>query len=362
MRIDDLSTLLSAIPLPTVMVASSERIVNSNRAAEEVFGAKTLGRHYITVFRQPVMLDAIESVLRGEPARTTRYLGHEGEREIVYSAHVAPISIEGEAGVLISFQDLTAQTEAGQMRRDFVANVSHELRTPLTAVLGFIETLQGPARNDEAARERFLDIMQKEASRMNRLVRDLLSLSRVESEERIRPMEPVALGALVTSSIRLLQSAAERAGVTLDFTRPEPDVELNGDTDQLGQVFTNLIENAIKYGGTGERIEIGLATQDYDRDLRGPAAVVTVRDFGPGIDPVHIPRLTERFYRVDTHRSRDLGGTGLGLAIVKHIINRHRGRLRIESGLADEGGGEEARSGDGHGAGSTFIVKLPLSS
>ncbi|MDO5530306.1 MAG: ATP-binding protein, partial [Paracoccus sp. (in: a-proteobacteria)] len=210
-------------------------------------------------------------------------------------------------------------------------NVSHELRTPLTALMGFIETLRGPARNDENARDEFLSIMEREASRMNRLVHDLLSLSRVESEERRRPAQSLDLTALVQGVIETLTPHARSRGVEIAFDASAGAVMLPGDPDQLAQVFHNLIENATKYGAAGKEVTITITRIEREPVLRGPAWAVAVTDRGEGIDPIHLPRLTERFYRVDTHRSRQQGGTGLGLAIVKHIINRHRGRLRIES-------------------------------
>ena len=217
------------------------------------------------------------------------------------------------------------------MRRDFVANVSHELRTPLTALMGFIETLSGPAKDDPEARARFLGIMSGEAERMNRLVGDLLSLSRVEAEERVRPTQAVNLTDVLQTALRNLNPLAVDNDVTLTPVFGTEPMPLRGDADQLLQVFTNLIENAIKYGGEGKNVEITAEIQQHDSALRGPSARITVTDQGPGIDPVHLPRLTERFYRADNHRSRTLGGTGLGHAIVKHILNRHRGRLKITS-------------------------------
>jgi two-component system phosphate regulon sensor histidine kinase PhoR len=217
-----------------------------------------------------------------------------------------------------------------------VANVSHELRTPLTALLGFIETLRGAARDDAVARERFLGVMEREAARMNRLVSDLLQLSRVEAAERVRPADPVDLAQVLAMTLTAVRPLAEAAGVELVFDAPGSLV-VPGDADQLTQVFQNLIENAVKYGGAGKRVTITLSQGD-----RG--AEVAVRDLGEGIAAIHIPRLTERFYRVDSHRSREKGGTGLGLAIVKHIVNRHRGRLVIDSS---------------EGKGSTFTVILP---
>jgi two-component system phosphate regulon sensor histidine kinase PhoR len=220
------------------------------------------------------------------------------------------------------------------------------LKTPLTALLGFIETLQGPARNDPAAQDRFLEIMGAEANRMNRLVGDLLSLSRVEEEARMRPTDRLQIVELVQTVVRNLSEVAKAQDVSIELNGLDKsdDLVVLGDTDQLMQVFTNLIENAVKYGGLGCMVNITFNSVERDPFLRRPAVRIEVQDEGPGIDPIHIPRLPERFYRIDSHRSREMGGTGLGLAIVKHIVNRHRGRLKIESQL---------------GQGSVFTVILP---
>jgi len=243
--------------------------------------------------------------------------------------------------VLCTFEDLSDREQMDAMRRDFVANVSHELRTPLTSVLGFIETLRGPAREDSLARERFLAIMQTEAERMVRLVRDLLHLSKVEAQERQRPTERHDVARLIRAAAQSLRPMADAARVRLVLTGFEKPVEIFADPDQITQVATNLIENAIKYGGTGKEVQITLS---HEITPRGPKVRLAVKDQGEGIDSFHLPRLAERFYRIDGHRSREKGGTGLGLAIVKHIAQRHRGRLVIESTP---------------GQGSTFAVLLP---
>ncbi|MEC3862401.1 ATP-binding protein [Mesobacterium sp. TK19101] len=323
--------LLEAIPLPALLVRRDERIEAANSEARALLGTGIDGRHFITALRQPTLLDAVEATLRDGSARVTQFLTNDGRQDTSFRVSLRPVTLEQGQCVLVVFEDITHLEQAVQMRRDFVANVSHELRTPLTALLGFIETLRGPARNDPAAQERFLAIMEKEAGRMNRLVADLLSLSRVESDERRRPTTLVDPVALMRSICHGLAPLAEQANVTLELTVPEDAIELPGDEDQLRQVFTNLIENALKYGGSGGRVELTIAPPQEEPRLRARGCRITVRDFGPGVDPVHLPRLTERFYRVDAHRSREKGGTGLGLAIVKHIINRHRGRLRIDS-------------------------------
>ena len=339
---------VQTVPVPLVHIRSDARIGAMNARAVQLFGDGLVGRHYITALRQPALLEAIEGAQARAPvtegATTARYLGREAGRELVYSATATPL--EGGAGVLVAFEDVTPYEEAGQMRSDFVANVSHELRTPLTALSGFIETLRGPARDDAEARDRFLDIMEREAARMNRLVQDLLSLSRVEDTERMRPTDRVDVAQMVTSVAMGLGPLAEGRAVRLITAGCDDAVVLPGDADQLTQVFTNLVENAIKYGKEGGSVTVTLTRHDNLAALRGPGVTIEVADEGEGISQHHLARLTERFYRVDSHRSRGMGGTGLGLAIVKHIVNRHRGRLRITSEP---------------GQGSRFTVSLPLS-
>lgn len=338
-----LSDILDAVPLPALLIDGSERIVGANEEARTLVGQGIEGRNFVTMLRQPALIDAVEAVLRDSRPRVAQYLANDGVQDTTF--RVTARVVADQRVILLCFLDVTHVEQAGQMRRDFVANVSHELRTPLTALMGFIETLRGPARDDAGARDRFLDIMEGEAGRMNRLVGDLLSLSRVEGDERVRPRDQVNLIDLLSSVLRTLKQLASDAGVTFEEDFGDAPVELTGDPDQLMQVFTNLVENAIKYGASGGRVTVRVARSDRDPALRAPGVRVHVIDYGPGIDTIHLPRLTERFYRADSHRSRALGGTGLGLAIVKHIINRHRGRLKIESAL---------------GQGAQFTVVLPL--
>ena len=342
-----LAEFVSAIPVPALVVDRTERIIATNTDAKTLLGQNITGRHFATILRQPQVIEALEQSLRTKGPATTRHLANDGAQDTTFEFKCRYMNGVGAASggaVLAIFQDITHMEQASQMRRDFVTNVSHELRTPLTALMGFIETLRGPARDDPAARDRFLQIMDEEASRMNRLVGDLLSLNRVESQERIRPKNDLDLKGLLASTLDSLRPLAEDAKVTLGLKAPDEAVLVKGDSDQLRQVFTNLVENGIKYGASGGSVDIRVTISDRDTAMRGPAARIQVVDKGPGIDPQHLPRLTERFYRADSHRSRQLGGTGLGLAIVKHIVNRHRGRLRVESDL---------------GKGTVFTVILP---
>ncbi|CAM4221345.1 sensor histidine kinase [Palleronia rufa] len=330
--------LLDALAVPALLIGRDHRIVAVNAGATEVFGRGLVGRHFVLALRQPALVEAIERTHGDGQPRDARFLARKDRTDLTFGAHVAAAG----RWMLVSFEDRSAAEEADQMRRDFVANVSHELKTPLTAILGFIETLRGPARADAAARERFLTVMEREAQRMNRLVTDLLSLSRVEANERMRPTEEVDIALIVASCVTTLSGSATSRGVALVYDRPAAPVLLKGDGDQLRQVVGNLIENAVKYGGT--RVEIRLTERLSVPELHRAGVVLDVIDNGPGIDERHLSRLTERFYRVDGHRSREVGGTGLGLAIVKHIVSRHRGRLLVASR---------------RGAGTVFTALLP---
>lgn len=332
--------VLDAVPLPMAIIGADARITAINQPMQTLLGADLTGRNHVTALRQPAVLDAIANALSAKIKQTARYLGRDGQRDTIYDVTATPFG----GGVIVVFEDQSAMTEVGQLRRDFVANVSHELRTPLTALIGFIETLQGPARNDPAAQQRFLQIMGHEADRMRRLVDDLLSLSRVEEEARVRPKAMVDLTALVPSVVAGLAPLAQTAATPLKQDLPDAPLLIPADDAQLRQVLNNLIENAIKYAAGPEGIEVRVTPPGFETGLKTQGVRITVRDFGEGIASHHLPRLTERFYRVDTHRSREVGGTGLGLAIVKHIVNRHRGRLHIAS---------EA------GTGTVFTIILP---
>ncbi len=351
------AALLEALPEPVLLVGAENRILMANPAAADLLGEGLEGRPVLSVIRQPDAVAAVERALAPGPGAgpgAGEGAGARHEARFVLTTPAAETTFRmvahrldpavGLEGVLISFLDVSHIEEAEQMRRDFIANVSHELRSPLTVLAGFIETLQGTARDDSAARERFLAIMADEAQRMNRLVADLLSLSKVEANERIRPRETVVLAEAVRATLAALRPQIEQFDIALSLEDGIGEAALLGDRDQLVQVFHNLVENAIKYGGPGARVGVALHSHDRWPGMPGEVLTVAVTDSGEGIDPIHLPRLTERFYRVDNHRSRQMGGTGLGLAIVKHIVNRHRGRLSVESR---------------RGQGSTFMVILP---
>jgi two-component system, OmpR family, phosphate regulon sensor histidine kinase PhoR len=333
--------VIAAVPDPLIMIDRQRRIVRSNAAAAEFIGAGVQPRDLAAALRNPVLLAAADAVLRGEPVRSVEF-ALSGPIERVLRAHFAVIgepALDGAAAIL-TLHDVTALKRSEEMRADFIANAGHELKTPLAALIGFIETLLGPAREDAAARERFLGIMREQAQRMARLVDDLLSLSRIELNEHVAPTDRVALAPVIDEVARGLELRAAERGIRIVRGLPADLPEVQGDRDELAQIFQNLLDNAVKYGRPDSEIAVSGGTGDA---AASELVRIAVRDRGEGIPNEQLPRLTERFYRVDTARSRELGGTGLGLAIVKHILNRHRGRLDIASEV---------------GEGSTFTVWL----
>jgi len=319
--------VIEALDLPTIVFDQETQVVRQNAAAQALVGAYPERASLSARIRSPAILDLVARVMsRGQPESVEHAERVPSERW--HEVRVAPVAAGSDpAGRLfvLTFRDLTEARRMDRMRTDFVANASHELRTPLASLMGFIETMQGPARNDEAARTRFFGIMLDQAQRMARLIDDLLSLSRLEMRAHVAPDGDVDLGVTVTHVVDTLKPMANELGVEIELTVPETPIVVTGDVDELIQVFSNLIENACKYGQTGKRVVITVA----DTDQAG--AHVTVQDFGPGIAKEHVPRLTERFYRVDVETSRAKKGTGLGLAIVKHILARHRARLVVRS-------------------------------
>ena len=319
--------MVAAMKSPLMLVGPEDRVISQNAAMTDLLKIDFQGRHYITALRQPAAIDAVVAAKKDHVTKTARYILRIETRDRIFEVSAIPV----DDHVIVSFEDQTAAEETESLRRDFVANVSHELRTPLTALLGFIETLQGPARDDPGAQQRFLAIMATEADRLRRLVDDILSLSRVEELERTRPVNPVDLGEIVRQACALLDKLAHNAGTRLIARVPDSLETVPGDGPQLQQVLNNLIENAIKYGASDAGIEVAISDPAFEPALNQMAVRLTVTDHGEGIPTHHLIRLTERFYRVDLHRSRQKGGTGLGLAIVKHITNRHRGKLLFES-------------------------------
>jgi two-component system phosphate regulon sensor histidine kinase PhoR len=346
---DDLvvDAAIAGLPDPVIVLERGGLVRAFNRHAIEVAPALATARPLSFALRHPGVLDAVRRAAEeGGTVRTEMFQRVPAERW--WEAVIAPVRLpagpdprSGERLLMVAFHDLTPLRRSEQMRVDFIANASHELRTPLASLSGFIDTLQGPARADTAAREKFLGIMRAQASRMARLIDDLLSLSRIELKAHVRPETPVDLVLLLRQVADGLQPIAGERGVAIAFGPPPGPVTVAGDRDELVRAFENLVENALKYGAIGGRVDLAMVREPGPQ---GDEVAVSVKDYGPGIAPEHLPRLTERFYRADVAESRAQGGTGLGLALVKHILQRHRGRLGIDSTL---------------GAGATFTVRLP---
>ncbi|HTV88561.1 MAG TPA: ATP-binding protein [Stellaceae bacterium] len=341
-RLSAADAIIAAAPDPLILIDQQRHIVRANTASAEFVVGGDGSRDLAGMLRNPALLAAVDAVLRGEAATRSVEFALSVPVERVLRAHVARLDSPalGHAAAILSLHDVTQLKRSEQMRADFVANAGHELKTPLAALIGFIETLLGPARDDAAARQRFLEIMDEQARRMARLVDDLLSLSRIELNEHVAPTSRVALPAVIEAVTRSLELRAGERGIRIVRDLPPDLPEVIGDADELAQVFQNLLDNAVKYGRPHSDV-----TVSGGRNGNGttPQVRIAVSDHGEGIAAEHLPRLTERFYRVDNARSRELGGTGLGLAIVKHIVNRHRGRLDIASEPGD---------------GSTFTVWL----
>ncbi|MGL4541530.1 MAG: ATP-binding protein [Polymorphobacter sp.] len=314
---------IEALGDPALLVDAGLHVIASNNFARTLFSIKRAGADLRLMLRHPTIHDTVAEAANAEDAASTEVSGI-GAAEGAYRVRAVKA---GDGRILITFADVTQARLTERMRVDFVANASHELRTPLATLVGFIETLLGPAADDSAARGRFLDIMASEAARMARLIDDLLSLSRIELDKYIRPQSATPLAPLVSDVARTLAMRLESDERQLQIDIPAELPDVIADRDQILQVLHNLISNAQKYGRTGTPITVTAVAEPGEP----PRVRISVGDRGDGIAPEFLPRLTERFYRVDTSRSRSLGGTGLGLAIAKHIVERHRGVLEIAS-------------------------------
>jgi two-component system phosphate regulon sensor histidine kinase PhoR len=339
--------IVDGLPDPLIALDRHRRIVRTNIAARALLGVIAPERDLSMTLRHPELLAAIDALLQTGPdgnftgpdqTAIEIVLSGAPELDVIVHARRLPRAAADGSLALLVLHDTTALRRAERMRADFVANASHELKTPIAGLAGFIETLRGPARDDVAARERFLGIMAEQADRMRRLVDDLLMLSRIEQHEHARPAGAVDLAHVLRGVLDLLQLKASSRKVAVDLVIDEALPKAVGDHDELIIVFQNLIDNALKYARPATTVRVTARRAGADQ------VSVAVADEGDGIPAAHLPRLTERFYRVDNARSRQLGGTGLGLAIVKHVVNRHRGRLDIQSMP---------------GKGSVFTVTLP---
>lgn len=332
--------LADALPDPVFLVDDNAAVQYANPAAKAAFGQIPEGTLLPHKFRVAELQKLLQVSLKEKRSGMSEYT----ERvpvERTFRVFINPLAVPSGL-FLVHFKDQSEARRIDRMRADFIANASHELRTPLASISGFIETLRGPARDDPQARAAFLQIMQTQTERMARLIDDLLSLSRIEMKPHGRPQEKIDLVAIVANVVQSLGHLAHDYGVTINFQQPSAPVIVPGARDELIQVFTNLLENACKYGQEGGKVDISFS-ESRAGSVREKS--VTVKDYGPGIAEEHIPRITERFYRIDAESSRIKNGTGLGLSIVKHILTRHDGRLTVRS-----------RPGDG----ASFTVHLPV--
>ncbi len=349
--LDGMERALDALPGPVLLLNEGHKVVRANRASKNLLGGELAGRDLSAVLRNPDIVAALAEAEHTGAGQDVAFTLQAPVRRD-FSARIEPLAEHAADGtaIVLALVDMTAVRRADQMRADFVANASHEIRTPLATLSGFIETLRGPAKDDAEARGRFLAIMAQHAERMTRLVEDLLSLSRIEMNEHTVPTERVDLPAVLATVAANLEFRATARAATIEQDIAADLPPLTGDAGELIQLFQNLVDNAIKYGREGSTVRICAwhETSGQNEDASGTSEVgdilVSIADEGDGIARQHVPRLTERFYRIDTARSRELGGTGLGLAIVKHIASRHRAALAIESEP---------------GKGSTFTLRFP---
>ncbi|HEY4192022.1 MAG TPA: ATP-binding protein [Mesorhizobium sp.] len=333
--------LAAAVTDPLIIFDANALLVHANAAAFAAFGGIVPGMSLSLRFRVPEMQALLDGILSG--AMDTHAVDYTEKLPVERAYRVSASSVGRSTGLyVLVFKDQSETRRIDRMRADFIANASHELRTPLASIAGFIETLRGPARNDAVAREKFLAIMQEQTNRMARLIDDLLSLSRLEMKPYLAPGTEVDVAKVMADVIDSLAPLASDNGIAVERQVAGDIAPVPGNRDELFQVFENLFENACKYGQSGGRVVVSIAAGS---DGPVPTVDVTVRDFGPGIAEEHIPRITERFYRVDAESGRPRKGTGLGLAIVKHILTRHKATLSVWSEL---------------GQGAAFTVHLPM--
>jgi two-component system phosphate regulon sensor histidine kinase PhoR len=341
-----IEVLIKEFPDPAILTDGLTRVLAFNSPAFYLLNNLKRDELISSATRDSNLLRAIENTVEKRAKTSVNItLGTSSGKNI--EATIIPIqpelAREIKPKIFIHIRDMSEQERLAKTRMAFIANASHELRTPLASMSGFIETLQTTAREDVRAREEFLGIMAEQAQRMTRLINDLLSLSRLEMNAAPLPDMKVDITATVNSVIDALGPLAEENGVKIKTRGLTEPLHASGDKDELVQAFQNIIINAIRYGAKGGKIIVKAArTPATEENLRYVS--ISVTDFGPGIDKKHLPRLTERFYRIDKVDSRAKGGTGLGLAIAKHAIERHRGKLKIHSK-------------PGHGA--TFTITLP---
>lgn len=342
-KTDDNSSLffniMESLPDPLLLLDKDKNIIMANHPAQKIFGRNLVSENISQYLIDDGAITAIDRAIKSGKSETVEFkAGLPMAKNYLLRIHMLE-KINHQMNnrndtdgtiIFLTIYDITSIKEAERMRVDFVANVSHELRTPLASIIGFVETLQGPAKNDAAALERFLKIMHDEANRMARLIEDLLSLSHIERDAHIPPDQNISLKRIIENVIETMDIRLKKRHMSVNFVTEFKTGNITGDRDQITQIFQNLIDNAIKYGEEETNISIEL-TAFHDKKSGNKYMEINIINKGQGIAQQHIERLTERFYRADTARSRSLGGTGLGLAIVKHILQRHKGKISFES-------------------------------
>ena len=330
------SVPIDSLPLPVMLVSNSHQVLAANSKAKAIFSEIAPGKHIAAIFGEGDLLQLCAEVAVTGQARDCEVIRKKPSKRR-FQVSIGPFENDDAKGVFLAFYETTATHEAERMRSSFVADVSHELRSPLTTMIATIETLKGSAGEKAEVRARFIDLMADETNRMHRIVDDLLSLSATEAMVHIAPEDAVNLVPIIESVAEVLALKAENKNMAIKLKLEEGLPDILGKKDELYQAIYNLADNAIKYGPENSTVTLGVKS-------RGEEVIFKTRNYGDPIRKKHIPRLTERFYRADKSRSRDLGGTGLGLAIVKHILNRHMGVLEISSGTKK---------------GTVFLVRFP---
>ena len=360
---ENISFILNKLEDAIIVLDSDQKIVFQNSHSIDLFENNYTGQNITNLIRSPIVLETLENVYKNKKTKIIEYNSEYGQNLSPRSTNFYNVEISYEKNHLqltntkdnyvILMKNITPLKNIEKVRSSFIANVSHELKTPLATVMGFLETIRGPAKDDKKSMSKFLGIMDKETIRMKRLIDDLLVVSKIESDEHIHPTKKVNLIKTLNNVIESLKEYALKKNIQIRTNyQLSENLSVLGNEDELVQVFTNIIDNSIKYGKINSSIDIKAeevkeqVDQSEDKKLFPQLILkISVKDESDGIHAKHLSRLTERFYRVDAARSKEIGGTGLGLTIVKHILNKHRGHLDIKSEINQ---------------GSTFTVELPI--
>tara|TARA_B110000046_G_scaffold12526_1_gene12353 strand:+ start:167 stop:1255 length:1089 start_codon:yes stop_codon:yes gene_type:complete len=352
----DFNLILNSLDDAIIIVDSENKILYQNSYSEKIFSNNFSGLPISNLVRDPIILESYQNVIRTKENHAvifvaSNFIDNLDIRENIFDVSIRYVDNADDFFIIITLKNITIQRNIERMRTDFIANVSHELKTPMSTIIGFLETINSTAIDDKEAQKKFIDIISREANRMSRLIEDLLVISRIESNEHIFPTSRVDIYKLINQVKQNLMKSAMEKSIKINVNTFEGELFILGNEDELLQVFTNLFENSIKYANQGSAITANYRLENSNvldnnqtKLVKSTFTVIEIIDQSEGIPEKHISRLTERFYRIDAGRSREVGGTGLGLTIVKHILNKHRASLDIASKV---------------GVGSVFTVKFP---